>query len=211
MTASQLEPATPILDPTMLLEAVPSAHRNEIAIALLGQPESLHNDTHHIFWDNFFACPLALTPSMDAYSGDSFVNLSVAVSVLLVNLALNFHFNAAAVNGGIISEERYKKALSFYHKAEATLDRISDESQNLNGRALIDLLHMIIRNNRAQIAHALTLYDECQVQLDRLVMYMTHVTTEDYDLETSKILEWYMVAFLWNAIALKPPIFAPAA
>lgn len=161
-----------------------------------------------------FARTLNLVPSMTAYSDDPFINVTIATSIVLFNLAVTYHQHCLKhqEDGQICNRAMLLKTISLYKKAQDTLNDLALPRIGSGGKAVTELVTMAIQNNLGQVCNALGDYDGAGVYYSRLIHFASSVNPEQYDdEETAVLLDLHKSYFLTNAFAFAPPTTASAA
>jgi hypothetical protein len=169
------------------------------------------------------ACPSPLIPTISqqafirtvhvgpslaaAYSQKPSVNVSVAVAIVVFNMGIVYHLQALEES----SQDKLVQARILYTTSQDCFAKVGISGIHSCGHAVLDLLHMAIHNNLAQIAHLVSEQEESQRHFQRLTVYASTVLPETFEPETAEILSWHKSVFLSHSSILQSPDIAAAA
>ena len=148
--------------------------------------------------DYMFAQGVTLMEESGAYSLDNVVDVTVASSIVLFNLALIHHIKGLKQN----SSKYLVKAESFYCRSYQLL---VDTGLDLgcSGNPVIDFVSMALLNNAAQVGRELCHSELSQQQFHRLMKVATQVNAASYgNGAIANFMEETKNDFLLNAIVL---------
>jgi len=154
-----------------------------------------------------FSQGITLMEESGAYSTDNVVDLTVASSIVLFNLALIHHIKGLNEN----SSKYLFKAESFYCRSYQLL---VDTGLTLgcSCNPVIDFLSMALLNNAAQVGRELCHSELSREQFRQLIVVASQVNSESYgDLSIATFMEEIKTNFLLNAIVLQDQNVAAAA
>ena len=156
-----------------------------------------------------FSEGITLMEEEDAYSPNKLVDVSVASSIVLFNLALIHHLKGLKDN----SSKYLIKAESFYQKSFALLA----ETGLLLGRTgnpVIDFVAMALLNNAAQVGRELCHSEQSKQHFTELLAIALQVNAASYgdcSSPVARFLDKTKMACLLNAMCLSEQTLAAAA
>ncbi len=160
-----------------------------------------------------FVQVLNLIPLDTAYSDDPLINIAVATSIVLFNLAVTHHRHSLLQPAQSCDDNfdrvLFEQARALYKKS---LSIIIDPKYVCTGsRAVIELIAMAIHNNLAQMSFRLADYEQSRIYFDQLIWCASSVHPEAYANETALLLQYLKNVFLTNALVFMVPVTAAAA
>jgi tetratricopeptide (TPR) repeat protein len=160
-------------------------------------------NSHYVFSEG-----ITLMEENDAYSPNELVNVSVASSIVLLNLGLIHHLKGLKEN----SSKYLIKAESFYQKSFALLS----ETGLLLGRSghpVIDYVALALLNNAAQVGRELAHTEQSKQNFTELLAVALQINAASYGDSSvvAKFLDETKMACLLNAMCLSEQTLAAAA
>jgi hypothetical protein len=148
--------------------------------------------------DFVFSQGITLMEESNAYSLNDVVDITVASSIVLFNLALIHHMRGLTAS----SSKYLVRAESFYCRSYQLLVE-TGLPLGRSGNPVIDFVSMALLNNAAQVGRELCHSELSQEQFRKLLQVATQVNTESYgEASIAQFMEETKNDFLLNAIVL---------